>query len=76
MENTRTPEQIAQDYTAALDSVALINDMIAAGGLDEEKKATITRNYEHLEIVIAREGWTTEDLTPLVDAVAAGKAAI
>ena len=71
----RTAEQIAQDYTAALDSVTLINNVIAKGELTQDDKDAITRNYQHLEIVIAREGWTTEDLTPLQAAVTAGKAA-
>jgi hypothetical protein len=74
--DTRTAEDIARDYTSSLDSVTLINDTIATGNLDEEKKATIKRNTDHLEIILAREGWTNEDLAPLPKAVTAGKAVI
>lgn len=72
----RTAEEIARDYTSSLDSVTLINQLVAKGDLTQDEKDSIDRNVQHLEIVIAREGWTTEDLTPLTDAIAAGKAAI
>jgi len=67
MENieTVTPEQVAKHYAAALDSVALIQagkpeDMSESDWLD-----TVARNKEHLNIMLAKDFWTTEDLTPL-----------
>jgi len=68
-----TPEEIAQSYKAAMDSVNLINDMIAAGKtVDPEDRDTIKRNVEHLEIMVAKDFWTDEDLTPFKNAIAAG----
>jgi len=60
-----TPEQIAKNYAAALDSVNLINELKAKETLTEEDEKTIQRNLEHLEIMLAKDYWTNEDLTPL-----------
>ena len=68
-----TAEQIAKHYSAALDSVNLINELMALESRDEEETATVDRNVEHLEIMVAKDYWTTEDLTPFNDAIAAGK---
>ena len=68
-----TAEQIAQNYSASLDSVNLINELMALDSRDEEKTATVDRNVEHLELMVAKDYWTTEDLTPLNDAITAGK---
>lgn len=68
MEIEITAEQIAQHYKAAMDSV----NLIAAGqpeGLDDAEWAdTVARNKEHLRIMIAKDFWTTEDLSPLQQA--------
>ena len=63
----------AQQYSASMDSVNLINDLLAKPSLTEEEQSTVDRNVEHLEIMVAKDFWTTEDLTPLTDAIAAGK---
>jgi hypothetical protein len=60
-----TAEEIAQHYKAALDSVALINGEKPENTSDEEWADTIARNKEHLNIMLAKDFWTTEDLTPL-----------
>ena len=67
-----TTEQIAQNYTASLDSVNLINDLMALSSRSDEQKATVARNVEHLELMVAKDYWTTEDLSPLNAAIAAG----
>jgi hypothetical protein len=64
-----TQEDIARHYSAALDSVNLINGEKPENTTDEEWADTIARNKEHLTIMLAKEFWTTEDLTPLQDAV-------
>jgi hypothetical protein len=64
-----TQEQIAQHYSAALDSVNLINGDKPENTTDEEWADTIARNKEHLTIMLAKEFWTDEDLTPLKKAV-------
>jgi hypothetical protein len=75
MENTITPDapsaqQIAKHYSACMDSVNLIN-----AGKPEKMEAaewadTVARNKEHLVLMLAKDFWTTEDLTPLRAAVA------
>lgn len=73
IDNIPSAEQIARQYSAAMDSVNLINDLLAKSSLTEEEQNRISRNVEHLEIMVAKDFWTTEDLTPLEDAIAAGK---
>jgi dihydrodipicolinate synthase/N-acetylneuraminate lyase len=60
-----TAEQIAKHYSAALDSVALINSTKPERTSDEEWADTISRNKEHLNIMLAKDFWTTEDLTAI-----------
>jgi hypothetical protein len=66
-----TSEQIAQHYSAAMDSVALLNAGQPEGMSDEDWADTVSRNVGHLEIMVAKDFWTDEDLTPLNDAIAA-----
>lgn len=75
MENTITPdapsaEQIAKHYSAALDSVALINAGQPEGMEAAEWADTVARNKEHLSIMLAKDFWTNEDLDPLQAAAA------
>jgi hypothetical protein len=62
---TQTPEQIAKHYSACLDSVALINagkpEMMTA----EDWADCLARNKEHLVLMLAKDFWTTEDLTAI-----------
>ena len=67
---TQTPEQIAQHYSAAMDSVNLINAGQPEGMTAEDWADTVARNKEHLIIMLAKTYWTTEDLTPLEEASA------
>jgi hypothetical protein len=60
-----TPEQIAQHYSASLDSVNLINGGQPEGMSDADWTDTLSRNKEHLKIMIAKTYWTTENLEPL-----------
>jgi hypothetical protein len=65
-----TAEQIAKHYSAALDSVNLINGAKPEGMEDADWADTIARNKEHLNIMLAKDFWTTEDLAPLQAAAA------
>jgi hypothetical protein len=65
-----TPEQIAQHYKAAMDSVNLINGGKPEFMSDADWADCVKRNKEHLNIMIAKDFWTTEDLTPLRNAAA------
>ena len=60
-----TPEQIAQHYRAAMDSVNLINGGKPEWMSDEDWVDCLKRNKEHLVIMLAKDFWTDEDLTPL-----------
>ena len=66
-----TAEEIAAHYSACGDSVALIDagkpeDMEAADWTD-----TLARNKEHLTLMLAKDYWTTEDLSAITAAAAA-----
>ena len=64
--NELTPaEQIAKHYSAAMDSVALINAGKPEDMTDADWADCLSRNKEHLVIMLAKDFWTTEDLTPL-----------
>ena len=63
-----SPEQIAQHYSAAMDSVNLINAGQPEGMSDDDWADCLKRNKEHLSIMIAKDFWTNEDLKPLQDA--------
>lgn len=63
-------QQIAQHYKAAMDSVNLINAGQPEGMTAEDWADCLARNKEHLKIMLAKDFWTTEDLTPLTTASA------
>ncbi len=64
---TQTPsaEEIARHYSAAMDSVNLINAGQPERMTDEDWADTVARNKEHLKIMLAKDFWTTENLAPL-----------
>jgi hypothetical protein len=65
MENEITAEQIAKHYSAAMDSVNLINAGQPEDMTDADWADCLSRNKEHLKIMLEKDFWTTEDLTPL-----------
>ena len=64
MEITYTPEEVAKSVSAAYDSVALITELKAKETLTEEDSATLTRNEEHIRIMMGKE-WFVGGLTDL-----------
>ena len=60
-----TAEEIARHYSAAMDSVNLLNAGQPEGMDDQEWADCVARNKEHLKIMLAKDFWTTEDLEPL-----------
>ena len=72
MSDARTAAEIAEDYSAAMDSVNLINELMAQDSRTTEEQDTVARNVEHLQLMVARDFWTTEDLTPFNNAITAG----
>ena len=72
-EEPLTAAEVQAHYDAALDSVTLINDLMALSSRDDEQTATVARNVEHLEIMVAKTYWTSDhDLAPLNAAITAG----
>jgi len=70
MEQTLTPEEIQQHYNAAMDSVNLINGGKPEDMSDDDWAACVERNKSHLQIMLAKDFWTTQDLAPLQAAAA------
>ena len=73
----RTAEQLAQDYSAMGDSVDLINAIIAGGAMAdadaEERQGCVDRNKEHLQIMVAKADWGSEDMTAANAAISAAE---
>ena len=76
----RTADEIAAIFSAAGDSVTVINTAKTSDETDDEYKDKIKRNVEHLEIIKAYKKednttsiWTTEDFTAQDAAVTLGK---
>jgi len=70
--DVKTEEEIAQDYSAMQDSVNLIDEMRTnppEDMTDEEVADCISRNVEHLELMVAKNYWTTEDMTAVNAAI-------
>ena len=76
----KTADEIATIFTNAGDSVTVIGTAQTSDETDEEFKAKIQRNVEHLEIIKAYKKldettsiWTSEDFTAIDAAIIAGK---
>ncbi len=75
----RTTEEVAQVFSAAGDSVTVVNAEVAKSSLTDEEKDKLKRNVEHLETIKAykkEDGttsiWTNESFTAIDAAVTAG----
>jgi len=77
-DEARTAEQLAQDYTAMGHSVDLINGIIDESQMADEnaedRQGAVDRNVEHLELMVAKSDWGSEDMTAANSAITAGKA--
>jgi len=73
MTDTITAEEIAQHYTAMGHSVDLINAGQPEGMEDADWSDTVSRNVKHLEIMVAKDFWTTENMTAANAAIAANE---
>jgi len=62
----------AQHYAYALDSVNLINAIVADDSGYYEPANCVERNVQHLQLIVGKDFWTTEDMAPLNAAIAAG----
>ena len=76
----RTSDEIAAIYSAAGDSVTVIGTAKTSDETDEDFKAKIKRNVEHLEIIKGYKKldettsiWGSEDFTAIDKAIVDGK---
>ena len=76
----RATEEVAQIFSAAGDSVTVINTAKTSDETDDEYKDKIKRNVEHLEIIKGYtkvDGttsiWTSESFTDIDKAITDGK---
>ena len=70
--DVKTKKEIAKDYSAMLDSVNLLDKMRTNPHVDMTDKEVancISRNVEHLELMVAKDYWTTEDMTTVNAAI-------
>ena len=72
----RTAEELATDFTAMGHSIALITDVIAGDSMAEDDAADrqdcVDRNVQHLELMVAKSDWGSEDFTACDAAIVAG----
>jgi len=73
----RTAEQLAKDYSAMGDSVDLINAIIAGESMAddeaEDRQGCVDRNKEHLQIMVAKDDWGSEDMAAANAAISAAE---
>ena len=77
----KTADEIAKIFSAAGDSVTVINTAKTSEETDDEYKDKIKRNVEHLEIIKGYKKldgttsiWTSESFTDIDAAIVKGKA--
>ena len=76
----KTADEIAAIFSAAGDSVTVVGTAQASDETDDDFKAKIKRNVEHLEIIKnykktdgTTSVWTSESFTDIDAAITAGK---
>jgi len=70
MSEVQTTEEIAQHYSAMGNSVDLLSAGQPEGMEDADWADTVSRNKEHLSLMLAKDFWTTEDMTAATAAAA------
>jgi|TARA_Y100000114_G_scaffold127219_1_gene123804 hypothetical protein len=77
-DGTRSNSRLSRDYSNMEESVSVINNIISGSMMSdsttEEKKERVTRNIEHLEVMLAKTDWKNEIMTSMHKAVTDGKA--
>ena len=71
MSDEITSEEIAANYTAMGHSVDLLNAGKPEDMEDDEWTDTVSRNVEHLQLMVAKDYWTDEDMAAVNAAIAA-----
>ena len=68
-ERKLSAEDIVKQYSSTMDSVNLIAAVKPERMSDEDWASTVKRNKEHIALMLTRDFWTTEDLTPFKNAI-------
>lgn len=68
---TPTPEEIARYYSAMMDSVNIINNLVPTTNTADLD--TLDRNVRHLEHMILNDWWAAYDLAPINAAIVVGR---
>ena len=72
-----TPEELDRHYAAMLDSVNLINQIVA-GDIEQFRDTDIGKiakaNVDHLKIMLTREQWGDRNLDVINSAIESGEA--
>jgi|TARA_R110000764_G_scaffold55672_1_gene121530 hypothetical protein len=66
---TQPIEVPSVEYKKAMFSVNLITEIVNSGDTDEATLRIKEQNQTHLVVILAKDFWTNEDLTPLQNAV-------
>ena len=76
MSEDRTTEECAADFTAMGHSISLITDVIAGDSMADDDAADrqncVDRNVQHLELMVAKSDWGSEDMAATNSAISAG----
>ena len=67
-DETLTAEQIQKHYNASMDSVNLLNAGKSAEMSDDDWTDCVSRNVEHLKIMVAKDYWTSAQDTAVLQA--------
>jgi hypothetical protein len=73
MSDTPSSDKIAQNYTAMGHSVDLLNAGKPSLMSDDDWNIIKASNVEHLELMVAKDYWTDEDMTAVNKAIADNK---
>jgi hypothetical protein len=68
LDETLTAEEIQKHYDAAMDSVNLLNAGKPEDMSDDDWTDCVSRNVEHLEIMVAKDYWTDAQDTSVLQA--------
>ena len=71
MSDELTADEIAANYTAMGHSVDLLNAGKPDDMEDDEWTDTVSRNVKHLQLMVAKDYWTSESMTAANAAIAA-----
>lgn len=66
-----TSADLTQQYSAAMDSVSLIEALLTEPSLSQEEEDCLERNVRHLEIMIGKDLWPADQVAPSTAAIKA-----